>query len=138
MMTDLYLIQLHGGPFDGYHQSVNYILLDPRFAMPGTLPCPDGFSPSRPAIYELRRSSIELFDGLPTIVLNYHFVGMRVGIAQAAVTSLVQWKDRLTHGLLRAIRGPSDARRAAPGRHGKAMAVANPSSAVKQKQEPLG
>jgi len=76
MMTDPYLIQLHGGRFDGYRQSVNYILLDTRLKMPGTLPCPDGIpSPPRAAVYELRRASIEILDGLPTMVLNYHFAG---------------------------------------------------------------
>ena len=107
MMTDLYLIQLHGGPFDGYRQSVNYILRDTRLEMPGTLPCPDSLpSPHRAALYELRRASIELLDGLPTMVLDYHFVGMRVGMVSAAITRLVQWKDRLTQSLLRVARGP--------------------------------
>ena len=111
MMTDLYLIQLHGGCFDGYRQSVNYILRDTRLEMPGALPCPDSLpSPPRAALYELRRASIELLDGLPTMVLNYHFVGMRVGMVSAAITRLVQWKDRLTQSLLRVTRGPRDAR----------------------------
>ena len=111
MMTDPYLIQLHGGCCDGYRRSVNYILLDTRLTMPGSLPCPDSFpSPPRPALYELIRASIELLDGLPTMVLDYHFVGMRVGMVSAAITRLVQWKDRLTQGLLRVTRGPRDAR----------------------------
>jgi len=111
MMTDLYVIQLHGGPFDGYCQSVNYILRDRRLEMPGKLPCPDGLpSPHRVAEYELRRTSIELLDDLPTMVLDYDFVGMRVGMVSAAVTKLVQWKNRLTQRLLRAARGPCNAR----------------------------
>ena len=111
MMTDPYLIQLHGGYFDGYRQSVNYILLDTRLEMPGTLPCPDSLpSPPRTALYELRRASIELLDGLPTMVLNYHFVGMRIGVVSAAIVRLVQWKDRLTRSLLRVTSGPHDAR----------------------------
>jgi hypothetical protein len=111
MMTDLYLIQLHGGPFDGYRQSVNYILLDSRLEMPGSLPCPDDFPPpSRPALYELRRASIELLAGLFTMVLKYYFVGMKVGMARAAITGLIRWKDRLTHRLLEIICGPRDAR----------------------------
>ena len=111
MMTDLYLIQLHGGPFDGYCQPVNYILRDRRLEMPGKLPCPDGLpSPHRAAVYELRRASIELLDGLPTMVLDYHFVGMRVGMASAAITRLVQWKHRLAQSLLRVARNPHDAR----------------------------
>jgi hypothetical protein len=101
MMTDPYLIQLHGGFFDGYSQSVNYILQDSLLEMPGTLPCPDSLpSPSRAALYELRRASIELLDGMPTMVLNYHFVGMRVGMVSAAITRLVQWKEQLTRSLL--------------------------------------
>ena len=111
MMTNLYLIQLHGGCFDGYRQSVNYILRDRRLEMPGKLPCPDGLpSPHHAAIYELRRASIELLDGLPTMVLDYHFVGMRVGMASAAITRLVQWKHRLAQSLLRVARNPHDAR----------------------------
>jgi len=75
MMTGPYWIHLHGGRFDGYRQSVNYLPLDTRLEMPGTLPCPDSLpSPPRAALYELRRASIELRDGLPTMVLNYHFV----------------------------------------------------------------
>ena len=111
MMTDLYLIQLHGGRFDGYHQSVNYILRDTRLEMPGALPCPDSLpSPRRAALYELRRASIEPLDGLPTMVLSYHFVGMRVGMVSAAITKLVQWENRLTESLLRVAHGPHDAR----------------------------
>ena len=111
MMTDLYLIHLHGGPFDGYRQSVNYILRDRRLEMPGSLPCPDSLpSPRRVALYELKQASIGLLDGLPTMVLNYHFVGMRVGMVSAAITRLVQWKDRFTRRLLRVARDPRDAR----------------------------
>jgi hypothetical protein len=102
MMTDPYLIRLHGGRFDGYRQSVNYILLDTRLEMPGTLPCPDDIpSPPRAAVYELRRASIEILDGLPTMVLNYHFVGMRVGMVSAQIKRLAQWKDRLAQRVLR-------------------------------------
>ena len=111
MMTDLYLIQLHGGCFDGYRQSVNYILRDRRLEMPGKLPCPDGLpSPHRAAVYELRRASIELLDGLPTMVLDYHFVGMRVGMVSAAIARFVQWKSRLRQIVLRVACGPRDAR----------------------------
>jgi hypothetical protein len=111
MMTDMYLIQLHGGPFDGYRHSVNYILRDRRLEMPGVLPCPDGLtSPHRAAEYELRRTSIELLDDLPTMVLDYHFVGMRVGMVSAAITKFVQWKNRFTRRLLRVARGPRDTR----------------------------
>ena len=111
MMTDLYLIKLHGGCFDGYRQSVNYILRNTRLQMPGTLPCPDSHpSPHRATLYELRRASIELLDGLPTMVLNYHFVGMRVGIAYAAITGLVRWQNRLRQRWSRVARGPDDAR----------------------------
>ena len=111
MMTDLYLIQLHGGPFDGYCQSVNYILQEKRLEMPGILPCPDGLpSPNRAAEYELRRTSIELLDDLPTMVLDYHFVGMRVGMVSAAITRFVQWKNRFAQSLLRVARDPRDAR----------------------------
>lgn len=109
-MTDLYLIQLHGGPFDGYCQSVNYILRNRRLEMPGVLPCPDDIPlPHRASEYELRRTSIELLDDLPTMVLDYHFVAMRVGLLSAAITKIVQWKDRLTRSLLRVTR-PRDAR----------------------------
>ena len=111
MMTDLYLIQLHGGPFDGYRQSVNYILRNRRLEMPGTLACPGGLpSPHRAAEYELRRASIELLDDLPTMLLDYHFVGMRVGIVAAAITRFVQSKNRFAQSLLRVARDPRDAR----------------------------
>lgn len=101
MMTDLYLIQLHGGCFDGYRQSVNYILWDTRLKMPGTLPCPKSNpSPPRTALYELRRTSIRVLSGWPTMVLDYDFVGMRVGVVSAAIARLVQWKNRLVQSLL--------------------------------------
>ena len=89
MMTDPYLIKLHGGLFDGYRQSVNYILLDTRLEMPGTLPYPDSLpSPPRASLYEFRQASIEILDGLPTMVLDYDFIGMRVGVVSAAITKL--------------------------------------------------
>ena len=111
MMTDPYLIKLNGGLFDGYRQSVNYIFLDTRLEMPGTLPFPASFpSPLRAYLYDFRQASIEILDGLPTMVLNYHFVGMRVGMVSAAITRLVQWKGQLRQRLLRVNRGPRDAR----------------------------
>jgi len=124
MMTDLYLIQLHGGPFDGYCQSVNYILRDKRLEMPGKLPCSDDLaSPHRAAIYELRQASIRLLDDLPTMVLDYHFVGMRVGTVAAAITRFVQWKNRLTQSLLRVVRGSRD--------NGNSILLTSSSSAVR-------
>jgi hypothetical protein len=111
MMTDLYMIQLHGGPFDGYHQSVYYILLDSCLKMPGTLPCPDGLPlPSQPAMYELKQSFIEKLDGLPTMILNYHFVGMQVGMLSATIARLIQLKNRLTNSIVKLIGGQNDIR----------------------------
>lgn len=102
MMTEIYLIKLHGGYFDGYRQSVNYILLDNRLEMPGMLPYPDGLpSLLQTALYEFRQASIEVFDGLPTMVLDYDYIGKRVGRVSAAIAKLNQWKDRVVRSLLR-------------------------------------
>ena len=115
MMTNQYLIKLHDGFFDGYRQPVNYILLDTRLEMPGTLPYPDSLpSPPRASLYEFRQASIEILDGLPTMVLDYDFIGMRVGMVSAAITRLNKWKDRLTRSLLRSNHSPRDVRHPKP------------------------
>ena len=106
MMTDPYLIKLNGGLFDGYRQSVNYIFLDTRLEMPGTLPFLDNLpSPPRAYLYGFRQASIEILDGLPTMVLDYDFLGLRVGVVSATITRLKHGKDRLTRGLFRVTQG---------------------------------
>jgi hypothetical protein len=111
MMPDPYLISLHGGSFDGYRKSVNFILLGTRLEMPGTLPAPDSLaSPSRRSLYEFRQASIEIVDGLPTMVLDYDFIGMRAGRVSATITRFTRWKDRLARELRQVIRGSCDAR----------------------------
>ena len=95
-MKSPYLIQLYGGHFDGFRQSVNFIPLDDRLEMPGALSNPDRMpSPQRAALYELRTTTIDLSDGLPTMVLNYHFVGMRIGKLAAALARLLEWTNRI-------------------------------------------
>ena len=111
MMIDPYLIKLNGGLLDGYRQSVNYILLDTRLEMPGTLPFPDSLPlPPRAYLYDFRQASIEILDGLPTMVLYYDFIGIRVGVVSAVITKLNQWKDRFARSLLPGTRSPHDAR----------------------------
>lgn len=100
MMTDLYSIRFHGGCFDGHRQSVNYVP-DTRLAIPGALLCPESFPPpTRPVLYELRRSAIELVDGLPIMVLDYYFVGTRVGRMSAAIARLTGRRNRRAQKIL--------------------------------------
>jgi hypothetical protein len=111
MTPDLYLIRLHGGPLDGHRHPLNYVPLASRLEIPGSLPFPDDLPPlSRPAVYELEKPSLELIDGLPTMVLHYHFAEARAGIVSAAITRLRQWRTRLRSGpsRTRSLRPASD------------------------------
>jgi hypothetical protein len=78
MATEPYLIELRGGCFDGYRQSLDYVPLGNRWEM-SAVP-PNASRPkesSRLAVYELRRATLIQWEGMPTMLFGYDFVGIR-------------------------------------------------------------
>lgn len=71
-----YLVLFHGGPFDGHERNQHVPPFDLRIEMPMS---PDssghGSGPTCVAIYEARRATLELVDGLPTMKVRFYFAG---------------------------------------------------------------
>lgn len=84
MTPEPYLIELHGGCFDGCRTAVRYVPPHPRLELPvspSSLAAPP--SSSRAVVYQLKQILLTQVDGLPTLVYRYDYRGTRVRILRS-------------------------------------------------------
>jgi hypothetical protein len=97
MKPSPYLIEFHGGRFDGYRQPSDFVLPSTRLEMPGPEPL-DGRASARRNVYEHRRSTVTFVNESPVVTFHLHFAGIIVAAPQT--TPARHWVE-LMHAILR-------------------------------------
>ncbi len=82
MKPSPYLIEFHGGRFDGLCQPSDFALASTRLEMPGPdLAIPNGVA-ARRDIYILRRSTVAFIEQSPVVTYHVHHIGAKIAAPQ--------------------------------------------------------